>query len=166
MKHGRSQFAGNFEHVRDHEQQTLARREGRGQRSGLQGAMHRTGGSAFGLHLNDTGNGAPDVSLSHGAFHVGDFAHYRRGSNGVDGNDLVGGMRHMGSRGIAVDGYHFTTHTFLLWFLYKRDTCFGLSMCRSKLRTACDCTLHCRHINIFKVTAERNPVCKTGNPDS
>ena len=45
------QLAGDLEHVGQHQQQALGRREGRRQRAGLQRAMHRAGGAALALHL-------------------------------------------------------------------------------------------------------------------
>ena len=57
----RSQFTRNLVHVGDHQQQALRGGEGRGQRSGLQGAVNRAGGSAFTLHFNDMRDAAPGV---------------------------------------------------------------------------------------------------------
>jgi hypothetical protein len=50
------QLAGDLVHVGDHQQQTLAGGEGRRQRAGLQRAVHRAGGAAFRLHLDDGGH--------------------------------------------------------------------------------------------------------------
>ena len=57
------QLAGDLVHVGDHQQQALRRGEGRGQGAGLQGAVDRAGGAAFGLHLDHLGHRAPDVGL-------------------------------------------------------------------------------------------------------
>ena len=47
------QLAGDLVHVRDHQQQALRRGERRGERTGLQRAVHGTGSAGFGLHLSD-----------------------------------------------------------------------------------------------------------------
>ena len=57
----RRQLAGDLEHVRDHQEQALRRRERRGQRSLLEGAVERTCGARLGLHLDDIGDLAPKV---------------------------------------------------------------------------------------------------------
>ena len=85
----RRQLAGDLEHVRDHQQQTLRRREGRRQRAGLQRAVHGAGGAALALHLDDVRHGAPDVGLALGGPLVGQLAHRRRGRDRIDRADLV-----------------------------------------------------------------------------
>ena len=51
VEHGRQQFAGNFIHVRNHQQQTLGRRIGSGEGACLQGTVHRACSAGLGLHL-------------------------------------------------------------------------------------------------------------------
>ena len=53
MKYRRRQFAGDFVHVRNHQQQTLRGSEGAAERAGLERAMDRAGRAAFALHLDD-----------------------------------------------------------------------------------------------------------------
>jgi hypothetical protein len=77
VKHRRGQLAGDLVHVRDHEEQALGRRERRGQRAGLQRSVNRTRGAALGLHLDDIGNGAPDVLAALGRPLVRELAHVR-----------------------------------------------------------------------------------------
>jgi len=55
MEGGGGKLPGNLIHVRNHEQQTLGRGEGSGQRSGLERAMDGAGGAAFTLHLHHVG---------------------------------------------------------------------------------------------------------------
>ena len=57
----RCQLAGDLEHVRDHQEESLGRRERRRQRAHLEGAVYRTGRAAFGLHLDDVRYLAPQV---------------------------------------------------------------------------------------------------------
>jgi len=53
MKDGRLKFAGDFEHVGNHQQQALRRRERGGERAGLQRAMHAAHRAAFALQCHD-----------------------------------------------------------------------------------------------------------------
>ena len=46
--------ARDFIHIGNHQQQALGSRKGGGQRTCSQGTMHRTGCTAFGLHLGNT----------------------------------------------------------------------------------------------------------------
>ena len=88
MEHGRSQFPGNLEHVRNHQQEALGCREGRRQGTGLEGAVNGACGAAFTLHFHDGGNGPPQVLPVDGRPAFGGFTHRRRRGNGVNGNDF------------------------------------------------------------------------------
>ena len=60
--HGaRGQLAGDLEHVRHHQQQALRRRERRGEGASLHGAVEGPGCTGLRLHLDDLGDGAPQV---------------------------------------------------------------------------------------------------------
>ena len=61
MKDRRRQLACNLEHVRDHQQQPLARRKRRRERAALQGTVHCARRAPFALHLHHGGNRAPQV---------------------------------------------------------------------------------------------------------
>ena len=61
MNDERGQFAGDFVQVRNHQQQALRRRKGRGQRACLQCAVNRADCAGFGLHFIDFGNFSPDI---------------------------------------------------------------------------------------------------------
>jgi len=61
MEHRAGEFARDLVHIRDHEQQTLGGGEGGGQCTGLERAVHCSGGAALGLHLNHRRNGSPQV---------------------------------------------------------------------------------------------------------
>jgi hypothetical protein len=52
VNHASGEFARNFEHVGDHQQQALRRGEGGGKRSRLQRAMQGSGRAALALHLD------------------------------------------------------------------------------------------------------------------
>lgn len=75
MKDGRRQLAGNLEHVRDHQQETLAGGKRRRQPAALQRAVHRAGSAPFALHLDDRRNTAPEVWPARGGPGVGRFSH-------------------------------------------------------------------------------------------
>ena len=57
--------------------------------AGLQCAVDRARGAAFGLHFDHRGDGAPQVGLALGGPFVGQFAHSGRGRNRIDGDDFV-----------------------------------------------------------------------------
>jgi len=60
--HGkRQQFPRDLVEIRDHQQQSLRRRERRGQRPALQGPVERPGRPGLALHLHHGGNGPPHV---------------------------------------------------------------------------------------------------------
>ena len=61
VQHGGRQLAGDLVHVRDHQQQPLRRGERRRERSALQCAVQRAGGTTLALHLDDARHGSPDV---------------------------------------------------------------------------------------------------------
>ena len=100
------QLTGDLVHVRDHQEQALGRREGRGEAAGLEGAVDRASGAALGLHLDDRGDGLPDVHLPLGAPLIGPLAHVGGGRDGIDGDDLAEAMGHRGGGLVAIQGLH------------------------------------------------------------
>jgi hypothetical protein len=85
----RRQLPGDLEHVREHQQEALRRREGGRERAGLKRAVHRAGGAALRLHLDDGGDVAPQVGPALRGPLVRELAHRRCGRDRVDGNDLA-----------------------------------------------------------------------------
>ncbi len=77
VKHHRRQFAGDFVHVRNHQQQTLRRGERGALRAGLQRAMDGARRAAFALQLDDRGHGAPEIFQTTRRPIVRPFAHRR-----------------------------------------------------------------------------------------
>ena len=110
VEDGGGQLAGDLVHVGDHQQQSLAAGEGRGQRAGLQRTMDGSGGATLGLQFGHQRHGAPDVLFTGGALDVGYFPHDGGGGDRVDGDDFVGGVGDVRGGGVAVDGYHFSGH--------------------------------------------------------
>ena len=73
--------------------------------------MHRTGGATFGLHLNNGGNGSPDVGFTTSRLLVSNLTHRRRRGNRIDRNYLANRMGYMRCRRIRVN--HYETASFL-----------------------------------------------------
>ena len=63
------QLARDLVHVGDHQEQALRRREGRRERAGLQRAVHRAGGAALRLHLDDVRERLPQTFVRPSADH-------------------------------------------------------------------------------------------------
>jgi hypothetical protein len=101
------EFAGDLVHVRDHQQQALRRREGRGQRTGLEGAVNRAGRAAFRLHLDHRRDRSPEVLGARRGPGIGPFAHRRRRGDGVDGDDFAQLVGDAGDGFVAVEGVEF-----------------------------------------------------------
>ena len=79
VEDGAGQFAGDLVHIGDHQQQALRGGEGGGQGAGLQRAVHSSRRAAFGLHLDHSGDGAPEVLFALGRPFVGKFTHVEEG---------------------------------------------------------------------------------------
>ena len=88
----RRQLAGDLEHVGDHEQQALRRREGRGQRALLERPVESPGGARFGLHLDDVGDLAPQVGAACCRPVVAVLGHRRGGCDRIDRDHLADGI--------------------------------------------------------------------------
>ena len=84
--------------------QALRRGEGGRQRAGLQRAVHRAGGAALALHLDDVGDAAPDVGLALARPLIGELRHRRRRRDRIDRADLVDPVGDVGGGLVAVDG--------------------------------------------------------------
>ena len=72
-----SKFARDFEHVGNHQQQALRRRERGGKRAGLQRAVHAAHRAAFALQRHHRRDGAPEVLLSLGRPLIAELGHRR-----------------------------------------------------------------------------------------
>ena len=110
VDHGRSELARDLIHVRNHEQQTLRRREGGGERAGLQRAVQRARRAALALHLDDARDGAPDVRFAFTGPLVGPLAHGRGRRDRVDRDDLVDFVSYVSGGFIAVKRYLDSIH--------------------------------------------------------
>jgi hypothetical protein len=102
MEHARLQLAGDLEHVRQHEEQALARGECRRKGATLQGAMDNAGGTSLRLHLDDLGHLPPQVPAAGGRPGVGQLPHRARGRDRIDGDHLSEPVRDARRRLVAV----------------------------------------------------------------
>ncbi len=107
---GGREFAGDLVHVGDHQQQSLRGGEGRGERSGLEGAMYRSGCASFTLHLDDVRNASPRVGHGLRGPLVSPLAHRRRRSDGVNGDDFTYPISDMSDGLVGVHGLELALH--------------------------------------------------------
>ena len=109
MENARQQLASDLVHVRDHQQQALGRGERRGERAGLQRAMHSTGGTGFGLHLSDADSLTEQVLTIMRSPVIRNFRHRGRRGDRVDRCHFAERISDVADSGIAVNG-HFLCH--------------------------------------------------------
>ena len=64
----------------------------------------------FGLHFRYQGDSTPNIRLSLGAPLIGEFTHWRRGGDRIDGDHLVSLMGNISSCFVAVNRDLFTGH--------------------------------------------------------
>ena len=103
VEHGRQQLARYFVHIRDHEQQALARGVRGGERARYERTVDRARRSAFGLHFRNAQLLPEHVFTSAGCPFVGVLRHGRGRRNRVNRRDLRKSIRHVRCRGVAVD---------------------------------------------------------------
>ena len=105
MEDAGQKLAGDLVHVGDHEEQALGGREGAGERAARQTAVHRSGGSGFGLHLADVQRLAEDVFHAMRGPFVHHFAHGGGRRDGEKRRAFGEGVGHPGGGGVAVHGH-------------------------------------------------------------
>ena len=103
VEDARLQLAGDLEHVRQHQEQALARRERRRQRATLQGAMDDAGGTSLRLHLDDLRHLPPQVPATGRRPGVGQLPHRARRRDRIDGDHLGQPVRDARRRLVAVE---------------------------------------------------------------
>ena len=109
MEYRWQQFAGDLVHVRDHQQQALRRGERRGERAGLQRAVHGTGGAGFGLHLRDADRLTKEILAIVRSPVIRNFRHRGRRGDRVDRCHFAERISDVADSSIAVNG-HFLSH--------------------------------------------------------
>ncbi len=110
VKDRRGELAGDLEHVRDHQQEALRRRECRGERAGLQRTVDGPGGASLALHLGDGGDSPPEILSSLGRPFVGPLPHVGRRRDRVDRDDFVHFVCNVGGGFVTVDSDHWAFH--------------------------------------------------------
>ena len=103
MEHAGQQLAGDLVHVGDHQQQALRGGVGGGHCTGGQGAVDRTSGASFGLHLTHLDGGTENVLLTSGGPLIHQVCHGRGRGNRID-------SRHFGKRIADICGRVVTVH--------------------------------------------------------
>ena len=119
VEHAGQHLAGNFIHIRNHEQQTLRRSEGRCQGTSLQRTVHRTGGTGLTLHLCDRRDIAEHIFLAVRYPLVEQFCHSGRGCDGVNSSVLAEQICGMSSCVVTVTRNKFLCH--LVCFNYRKN---------------------------------------------
>ena len=121
VDHRRGQLSGDLEHVRNHQQQPLRRRERRRQRAPLQRAVKRAGRAAFRLHLHDLGHNAPTVRSARRRPVVAVLGHRRRRRDRIDRDHLAQRVRHSCRGLVAIHALELLIHRSLpcRWILRR-----------------------------------------------
>ena len=120
LEYSGQQFAGNFVHVGDHQQQTLGSGIGRGQSTCSQRTVHSTSSTSFRLHFHDFYRASEHVRFPMGSPFITHFCHRRRRSNGVDRCNITKSVRSIRGSGVTIHCLHFF-HCYKPLFLRDND---------------------------------------------
>ena len=110
VEDARQEFTGNLVHIRNHEQQALGSRIGRGQSARYKRTVYSTGSAAFSLHFLNLDNLAEHVLDALGCPFIHFFCHSRARRNRINGCYIGKYIGHIGGSRVAVHGHHFLTH--------------------------------------------------------
>ena len=110
VEHARQMLACDLVHVRDHEQKTLGRGVGGGQRARDERAMDGARGAGLGLHLDDVHLRAKDVLLALSCPLVDMVGHRAGRRNRVDTRNFGERIRYVCGGLVAVHGLELTRH--------------------------------------------------------
>ena len=77
VEDARQQFAGNFEHITEHDHHALRGRESRRKGTGIQSTVHRTGSTFFRLHFLNLDGCAKQVLTAMSSPFIDVFSHRR-----------------------------------------------------------------------------------------
>mmetsp|Transcript_117427 Transcript_117427/g.377186 ORF Transcript_117427/g.377186 Transcript_117427/m.377186 type:complete len:268 (-) Transcript_117427:49-852(-) len=97
------QLTSDLEHVRDHQQQALARSEGRAECAALQCSVQGAGGPSLALHLRDAEALAVAIQEALGGPFVDHLAHGRTGRDRVNEGDVAQGVGDVSGGLVAID---------------------------------------------------------------
>ena len=107
MENGRQQFAGNFIHIRDHQEQALRRRISGRQSASLQRTMHRTSGASFRLHFYYANRLTEKIFLSLSSPLIHMLRHRRRRSDWENRSYFGKSIRYVRRCSVAIHCLHF-----------------------------------------------------------
>ena len=110
VEHAGQLLCRDLVHVGDHQQQTLGRGVGGGQRTCAQRAVDSAGSARLGLHLHHLDLGAEDVLQAVGTPLIHEVRHGAGRGDGVDGCYLGKRIADMRRGVIAIHGLHFSYH--------------------------------------------------------
>ena len=99
----RRELARDLEHVREHEEQPLRRGERGSQRATRGRTVEGAGRACLRLHLDDLGDGAPEVGPARRRPRVAVLGHRRRRRDRVDGDHLGASVGDLRRRFVAVE---------------------------------------------------------------
>ncbi len=110
MEYAGQVFGCDLVHVGDHQQKALRSREGGGERTGGQAAVHCASRAGLRLHLHHLDLGAEDVLLAYGGPLVHTVRHGAGRRDGVDGSHFCKRIGYMRSSGVAIHGLFGSWH--------------------------------------------------------
>ena len=115
MEHAGEQLTGDLVHIGDHQEQTLRRGVGGGQRARTQRAVDGTCRARLGLHFHHLDGGAEDVleSLCGPLVHI--VSHRAGGGNRVDACDLCERVAHCRGCLVTVHRHFFSVDNSHSW---------------------------------------------------
>ena len=114
VKYAGELFTCNAVQIGYHQQKALGCGEGGSQSPRHKRAMDSSCGACLGLHLCNLNGMTKNIFSSLGRPFVGTFCHGGRGGNGIDGGYLAVGVGNVGRSLIAVHGFVFSFHVYLL----------------------------------------------------
>ena len=108
VEHARKKLAGDFVHIRDHQEQTLRGGVGRCEGTGGQRAVYGTGSACLRLHFDDLDAVAEDVQTTLCGPLIDIVCHGAGRGDGIDAGYFGKGVADMRGGSIAVHGFEFS----------------------------------------------------------
>ena len=105
MKYRARQFACDFVHIRNHQEQALRSRKRRAQRSRRQRTVYGARSSRFRLHFDNRRHRAPNIFFVLCRQIVGNLTHRAGRSNRINRNYFAQRMRNASDRSVGVERY-------------------------------------------------------------
>ena len=102
VENARQQFAGNLEHIAEHDHHALGGRESRREGTGIQSTVHRAGSTFFRLHFLNLYGSAKQVFTAMSSPFINVFSHRRRRRDREDGCQFRKGIGDMGAASLPI----------------------------------------------------------------